>query len=120
MFPKLDRDTNAETACLVAYQRPDVVGPKFSKYVLSAVPDPASLEAALAMSNGILGKVEKQRDVFIASRKNLKARIHIDVVKHLGTYMEFEVHPSRLVGLNCTMLSYEQLNVYIYLSIGHR
>ncbi|ODM96815.1 hypothetical protein Ocin01_09873 [Orchesella cincta] len=80
-----------KSACLVAYNRPDVTGPKFSHYVLSPVSDPATMEEALTMSNGAIGKVEKKRDAFIVKRNGLTARVHLDNVKGLGEFLEFEV-----------------------------
>lgn len=76
---------------MISYQRPDVTGPKFSKYVMTPVSDTETMTAVLHMSNGMLGKVEKLRDVYIVQRNSLKARVHVDDVNQLGSYLEFEV-----------------------------
>jgi len=86
-----DLITGKNKACLIAYKRDDVTGPKFSHYEITPVEDPVSLETVLKMSNGVLGKVEKKRDVYIVKRESLSARVHLDVVKGLRDYLEFEV-----------------------------
>ncbi|XP_068159423.1 uncharacterized protein [Drosophila tropicalis] len=72
---------------LVFYDRPDVAGPKLSKFNKIEVDEPAVLEKILAQSNGTLGVLAKERLLFIHEQ----TRIHLDNVKDLGYYMEFEV-----------------------------
>lgn len=72
---------------LVYYDRPDVAGPKLSKYNKIEVDEPAVLEKMLSQSNGTLGILAKRRLLYLHDQ----TRIHIDDVKDLGHFMEFEV-----------------------------
>ncbi|EDW62761.2 uncharacterized protein [Drosophila virilis] len=72
---------------LVYYDRPDVAGPKLSKYNKIEVDEPAVLEKMLRQSNGALGVLAKRRQLFIYEQ----TRIHMDEVQDLGHFMEFEV-----------------------------
>jgi len=72
---------------LVHYDRPDVAGPKLSKYNKIDVDEPAVLEKILRQSNGTLGVLAKRRLLFIHEQ----TRIHMDDVQDLGHFMEFEV-----------------------------
>jgi predicted adenylyl cyclase CyaB len=75
------------TGELILYQRPDRPGPKESAYFRMDCPDPAGLDAILSRRLGARGVVEKRREVFLVGR----ARIHLDEVRDLGTYLEIEV-----------------------------
>lgn len=75
------------TAELIAYQRPDRAGPKTSTYVRTPVADPASMFAALAAASGLLGRVRKQRTLYLVGR----TRVHLDEVQDLGSFLELEV-----------------------------
>ena len=71
---------------LIIYLRPDQRGPKSSVYHKLAVEDPSGVKKVLAQ---ILGKhvtVIKKREIFLY--KNV--RIHLDQIKNLGTFVEFE------------------------------
>lgn len=81
------RETDAGTAELIFYERPDRPGPKRSSYVCSPCPEPQSLLEALRAALGVRGVVEKRREVFLVGQ----ARVHIDDVRGLGTYLELEV-----------------------------
>lgn len=72
---------------LIFYQRPDHSGPKTSFYVLSETHDPDSLRETLTMAYGAAGRVIKQRTLFMIGQ----TRLHLDRVKGLGDYLEFEV-----------------------------
>ncbi|ALC49050.1 CG14434 [Drosophila busckii] len=72
---------------LVYYDRPDVAGPKLSKYNKIDVAEPGVLEKILRQSNGTLGVLAKRRLLFIHEQ----TRIHMDEVTDLGFFMEFEV-----------------------------
>jgi predicted adenylyl cyclase CyaB len=76
---------------LIAYERPDVEGPKRSDYILTPVSDPTTMTDALNKSVGQLGKVTKRREASIVEWKGLSARIHLDEVENLGDFIEFEV-----------------------------
>lgn len=72
---------------LVQYSRPDVSGPKLSEYSLFETDEPNKLHNILAASIGILGEVKKDRWLFLYEQ----TRIHLDKVKNLGNFLEFEV-----------------------------
>lgn len=72
---------------LIAYQRADQEGPKASDYVISRVPEPATLREALARSHGVRGRVRKQRTLYLVGQ----TRVHLDRVEGLGNFMELEV-----------------------------
>lgn len=72
---------------LIYYDRPDMAGPKLSKYNKIKVDEPEVLEKILAQSIPIRGVLIKSRFLFIYNR----TRIHLDKVKDLGNFMEFEV-----------------------------
>ncbi|KAK5965286.1 Adipokinetic receptor [Trichostrongylus colubriformis] len=79
---------------LIWYERPDLQGPKESKFNMFDVPQGIveKLSAILQCSMGIRGEVKKTRTLFIYGR----TRIHIDSVEGLGDYMELEVCLSEL------------------------
>lgn len=72
---------------LVFYDRPDVAGPKLSKFNKIEVDEPAVLEKILSQSNGTLGVLAKKRLLYLHGQ----TRIHMDDVNDLGHFMEFEV-----------------------------
>ncbi|MBV6820498.1 class IV adenylate cyclase [Rahnella sp. PD12R] len=72
---------------LIFYQRPDQAGPKTSYYTLSETHDPDSLRETLTLAYGAAGRVIKQRTLFMLGQ----TRLHLDRVKGLGDYLEFEV-----------------------------
>ena len=72
---------------LILYRRPDRPGPRESAYFRMDCRDPADLGAILRRRLGARGVVEKRREVFLVGR----ARIHLDEVRDLGTYLEIEV-----------------------------
>ena len=88
---------------LILYHRPDIAGPKLSDYTiatteaspllaltLEAAVDPqtpAELGAILGQSLGELGRVRKQRLLFLVGQ----TRVHIDTVEGLGHFLELEV-----------------------------
>ncbi len=76
-----------EGAELIAYVRADDAGPKLSQYWRSPVPEPESLREALAQTLGLLGRVRKQRLLYLVGR----TRVHIDEVEGLGDFLELEV-----------------------------
>jgi len=81
---QFDNNTPAE---LIFYQRPDQAGPKPSFYVLTATADPDGLRNTLTLAYGAAGRVIKQRTLFMVGQ----TRLHLDRVKGLGDYLEFEV-----------------------------
>ncbi len=72
---------------LIFYRRSDEHGPKESFYVRTPTSAPDSLRQALTLAYGEVGRVRKQRTLFIAGR----TRIHLDIVENLGHFLELEV-----------------------------
>lgn len=72
---------------LIRYFRPNTRGVRVSQYTLVQVRHGREVRKALSRIFGVLTVVRKRRDVYIL--KN--ARIHVDVVKGLGSFIEFEV-----------------------------
>jgi len=72
---------------LIFYQRADSAGPKTSFYQRSTTESPDSLREVLTLAHGVVGRVRKQRTLFIAGR----TRIHLDRVLGLGDFLELEV-----------------------------
>jgi len=72
---------------LIFYQRPDSAGPKTSFYVRTPTLDPDGLREALSFAHGQIGRVRKQRLVYLVGR----TRIHLDEVEGLGSFVELEV-----------------------------
>jgi predicted adenylyl cyclase CyaB len=77
-------DTEGE---LIFYRRADENGPKESFYLCSPTTAPATLRESLSLAYGQMGRVQKQRIVYIVGR----ARVHLDKVKDLGYFIEIEV-----------------------------
>ena len=72
---------------LIFYQRPDQEGPKTSHYSITPTSDPTELRHVLATAYGEQATVKKVRALYLAGR----ARIHIDQVEALGSFLEIEV-----------------------------
>ena len=81
------REFGDGTGELIFYQRADDTGPKESFYVISPTATPGTLREALTQAYGAIGRVKKQRRVFMAGR----TRIHLDRVEGLGDFLELEV-----------------------------
>ena len=80
------RQIDGISAQLVWYARPDEPGSKASDYLLVPISDPEALKAALTAALGVRCIVEKRREVFLYHN----VRIHLDEVKGLGSFLEFE------------------------------
>lgn len=80
------RESSLSGAILIPYLRSDVSGPKKSSYTLLAAPEPSLAKELLSQTLGAETVVEKHRDIYLAQN----VRIHIDDVKGLGHYLEFE------------------------------
>lgn len=72
---------------LIFYRRADEAGPKASHYLRTPTATPGALRETLAQACGVLGRVVKQRVLFLAGR----TRIHVDEVQGLGAFVELEV-----------------------------
>jgi predicted adenylyl cyclase CyaB len=75
------------TGELIFYRRPDHDGPKTSVYVISPAASPDTLLEALTLAYGQVGRVFKQRTLYLVGR----TRVHLDRVERLGDLMELEV-----------------------------
>ncbi len=72
---------------LIYYRRARELGPKESFHVRSATSAPDSLREVLTLAYGQIGRVRKQRILYLAGR----TRIHLDRVSDLGSFLELEV-----------------------------
>jgi adenylate cyclase class IV len=72
---------------LIFYRREDAAGPKTSFYQLTPTADPAGLRDVLTAAYGVVGRVRKQRTLYLVGR----TRVHLDRVEGLGDYLELEV-----------------------------
>lgn len=81
------REFEDGSAELIAYERADTAGPKTSHFIRTPVPEPAALREALSRSNGLRGRVRKERTLYLVGQ----TRVHLDRVEGLGEYMELEV-----------------------------
>ena len=87
---------------LVRYHRPDIAGPRPSEYFIAIV-EP-SLKTYWGKRLGVVNVVEISRDLWLW--KNV--RIHLDRVKDLGEFIEFEA-----VGQNGTIEEADFENVAV-------
>jgi predicted adenylyl cyclase CyaB len=84
---EISENGQTTSAELIFYHRPDISGERWSKYFLVSVPNPVEMKQLLTESNGLRGIVEKSRTLYIWNN----SRIHLDRVKNLGDFLEFEV-----------------------------
>jgi adenylate cyclase class IV len=75
------------TAELIFYRRGNQPGPKQSFYVRAPVSAPDVLRELLSLAYGAVGRVRKQRTLYLVGR----TRVHLDTVDGLGEFLEFEV-----------------------------
>jgi predicted adenylyl cyclase CyaB len=81
------RECQGKSSEMVVYLRPDVKGAKTCDYARFPVSDPAHAKTILKASHGVLGVLEKKRQLYLIEN----TRIHVDEVKGLGNFMELEV-----------------------------
>ncbi len=81
-----DAEAEASGATMIAYARPDDAGSRLSDYLLSAVPEPATLRTALERALGLRVVIEKHRLLYMWGH----TRIHFDRVTALGAFIELE------------------------------
>jgi adenylate cyclase class 2 len=81
------RVINRSRAELIAYDRPNIRAGRYSAYVILPVSNPVETKKILSNLLGVSQVVEKKRTLFIYQN----ARIHLDNVKGLGSFLEFEV-----------------------------
>jgi predicted adenylyl cyclase CyaB len=81
------RSFSADRGELIFYQRANQHGPKESFYLRSPTSAPETLRELLSFAYGQLGRVRKQRTLFLVGR----TRVHLDKVEELGHFLELEV-----------------------------
>jgi predicted adenylyl cyclase CyaB len=81
------RIINTCAAELIYYNRPDKKGHRYSDYCILPVSNPKLFNALCTAAFGQKVVVEKKRRLYLY--KN--ARIHLDDVRELGAFIEFEV-----------------------------
>jgi predicted adenylyl cyclase CyaB len=72
---------------LIHYERPDTEASRVSDYVIVPTEHPAVLRETLQRALNVLGTIEKTRALYLIGQ----TRVHIDDVRDLGTFLEFEV-----------------------------
>lgn len=80
------REINHEQAQLIPYVKNYSTGPMKSDYALLKVEDVSNTKSLLEKNLGIVAVVDKNREVFLIDN----VRVHLDVVKELGEFIEFE------------------------------
>jgi len=80
------RESSLYGALLIPYLRSDTKGPKASEYTLIQTPEAFKTKRLLSRILGLRGVIEKKREIYIY--KNV--RVHLDQVKKLGAFIEFE------------------------------
>jgi predicted adenylyl cyclase CyaB len=81
------REINGKQFELIYYRRPDSKSTRYSDYSIISLPEARSAKSLFRSHFGVTVVVRKKRTLFLY--KN--ARIHIDTVAGLGTFVEFEV-----------------------------
>ena len=81
------REINQAGGELIFYRRPEADATRFSDYYTAPVADCEAMGKVLALCLGVRKRVEKVRRLYLYQG----ARIHLDRVANLGTFIEFEV-----------------------------
>jgi adenylate cyclase class 2 len=81
------REINGKRSELIYYKRGNLKGSRYSDYVVIPVAEPKAIKSLCGILFDVKTVVKKRRMLFLY--KN--ARIHIDIVSGLGTFIEFEV-----------------------------
>ena len=81
------RETRGERGELIYYERPEETAERWSRFTREWLGDGAGAGRVLAEALGVLATVRKRRELYLFR----DARIHIDEVEELGTFVEFEV-----------------------------
>ncbi len=80
------RFQEGKPAQLIYYFREDKSTARISNYTIETLKDPIRKVKELQQQYGILGQVEKWRELYLFRN----VRIHLDNVTHLGWFLEFE------------------------------
>ena len=83
---KLRKVDDQENAKLIYYCREDITGPKLSEIVIIDIQDPESFKALFKKLLGKRVRVDKERVIYTYEG----TQVHLDTVKNLGTFIEFE------------------------------
>ena len=83
---KLREDNSNEKAKLIYYLREDKAEAKRSETILIDVQEPEAFKALFENLLGKRGIVDKEREIYMFEG----TQIHLDTVKNLGTFIEFE------------------------------
>jgi predicted adenylyl cyclase CyaB len=81
------RVLDQQTGELIFYRRDDQAGPTASSYLIAPTSEPARLRECLTQAYGQVGRVVKDRVVYLVGR----TRVHLDRVAGLGEFVELEV-----------------------------
>jgi adenylate cyclase class IV len=83
------RETGGKAAQLIYYDRASVPGTRgrWSTYLIYPVRNARTLSNSLTRDHGLRSLVRKRRELYLLD----DARIHLDSVAGLGTFLEFEV-----------------------------
>ena len=81
------RAFSASEGELIYYRRPDDSGPRASFYLRSPTSAPDVLRESLTLAYGQVGRVRKQRTLYLIGR----TRVHLDRIDGLGEFLELEV-----------------------------
>ena len=93
---------------LISYRRSvEDSGPRESDYHILRIDEPSELLSVLESSLGILGRVEKQRALWIYRN----TRVHLDRVEGLGNFLELETVLADIDGAEGTAESEEVIHL---------
>jgi adenylate cyclase class 2 len=81
------REETSGGAELIFYERDEATPERWSDYWKSPVDEPDVLKMSLSRALGVLATVEKERRLYFYRG----ARVHLDNVEGLGSFVEFEV-----------------------------
>ncbi|MBI4417927.1 MAG: class IV adenylate cyclase [Ignavibacteriales bacterium] len=81
------RETQGANSELIFYARPNRRGARLSRYLRFRISNPKELSEALSQIFEKTSVIRKKRILYL----HRNARIHLDLVQGLGTFVEFEV-----------------------------
>ena len=93
------REIEGHAAELIYYDRDENDPERWSTFTRETVGNPEGVKIVLTEAFGVLAVVRKRRDLYIFR----DARIHIDDVEGLGTFVEFEVTGGKTAASVATM-----------------
>ena len=108
------RRIEGKPAELIQYDRDDAPGARWSRYTRFEVSEPDVLQEMLANALGLRGIVQKTRTLYLYGA----ARIHLDNVEGLGSFLEFEIvetegeEANRLMEKLRSVFSVEQGDIF--------